>query len=694
MEPLLIEIGTEEIPSGYIEPALNAFKSMLVERLQKARIECGRAAVYGTPRRLAVYVENVAARQLSVTTELAGPPERVAFDQDGRPTVAAQKFAEKAGVSISRLEIKETDKGRYLFASQIEKGESTTAILRRILPDLILSIPFPKTMRWKSLRIAFARPIHSIAALYGSRVISFDVGDVKSGRNSFGHRFLAPGRIRLDHADQYIEKLFSSFVIADIDDRKQRMTQEMATITDGTGGIIAEDAELLDLVCNLVEYPVVVLGSFKPKFLELPPEILVTAMREHQRYFAVFDGRGNMMPHFVAVSNNRARDMRVVVSGYERVLSARLDDARFFYNSDLKISLDQMVEKLKSVVFQAKLGSLYEKTQRVRGLCSFLSEKSGMDEAGRGHLDSAALYAKADLVSQVVIEFPKLQGVIGRIYAEKAGKPGVVASAIEEHYRPTHSGGALPETKPGALLGIADKLDTLCGCFLVGLVPTGASDPNALRRQTIGLIQTARAMNFDFSVEAAIKRGMGLFDIDGGRPLEEAVADLNAFFKNRMAHMLEEESIPRDMAAAILAVSSDNIPDVWSRAHAFYNMKSQPGFESLAAAFKRVVNIIRKADPAETGQGDVQPSLFAEPSESALYEKFLTIEQQVNMHLAKQDAKSAFYGIAGIKEHVDRFFDDVMVMVDDMPIRKNRLALLKRISDLFARLADFTKIST
>ncbi len=694
MERLLIEIGTEEIPSGYIEPALNAFRTMLLERLRNARIECGDAVIYGTPRRLSVIIDNVASRQSSLTSEITGPPERVAYDENGQPTVAAKKFAEKNGVALNRLEIIETEKGRYLCTRKIEKGQATPVMLKQILPEVILTIPFPRTMRWKNLRIAFARPIHSLAALYGRSVVPFTVGNIKSGRNTFGHRFMSPGKIKLDHPEEYLEKLRSAFVIADISDRKAEMNEKMQQVVAETGGHIKPDDVLIDSVCNLVEYPEAVLGTFDRKFLELPSEILVTAMREHQRYFAVLDANENMMPHFVAVSNNKARDMRVVVSGYERVLAARLEDARFFYKTDLKRPLEEMVEKLKAVVFQAKLGSVYDKTERVRKLCAFIAMHVGLDAVQAENLDRAAMFCKADLVSHVVIEFPKLQGVIGRVYAEKAGEPQVVARAIEEHYRPTSSGGILPETIIGSILGVADKLDTLCGCFLEGMIPTGASDPYALRRQAIGLIQTALENNFNISLSDAIRYGMGLFENGDDKKLETAIEGLLDFVKNRMAHMLEEESISRDMASSVLAVSSDNIPDVWGRARAFCKMKSQPDFESLAVTFKRVVNIIRKADLSETGNGVVNPSLFENQAESILFEEFVETEKRVDDFLQTQDAEAAFHEIANIRKHVDRFFDDVMVMSEESDLRKNRLALLKRISDLFGRLADFSKIST
>ncbi len=694
MESLLIEIGTEEIPSGYIEPALDAFRNMLVERLRKERIACGEVAVYGTPRRLAVMAYDVALRQEPFTSEVTGPPERVGYDENGRPTVAARKFAEKNGVSVTRLAVRDTEKGRYLCIRKTDNGQKTVDILRREMPGLILSIPFPKTMRWKDLPIAFARPIHSIVALFGDRSFSFTVGDVKSGRNTFGHRFLAPGKIRLDHPGQYLQKLEDAYVIADPVRRKALMLKRMERAAAGTGGRILDDPALCDVVVNLVEYPEVVLGSFDARFLGLPPEILITAMREHQRYFAVMDEDNKMLPHFIAVSNNRAKNIDVVVSGYERVLAARLEDARFFYESDRKVPLDRMAQKLQDVVFQANLGSVWDKTQRIRRFCNYLAGAAGLEEADARHLDRAASLCKADLVSQVVIEFPKLQGVIGRIYAEKSGEDSVVAKAVEAHYRPVQSGGALPETRIGALLSVADKFDSLCGCFHIGLIPTGASDPYALRRQAIGLIQIARENNLDVSLAEAVRFGLGLFDAPAEQPREIVEQEILGFLKNRMAHMLEEEAVPRDMAAAVLSVSFDNVVDVWSRARAFARMKDLPDFQSLAVAFKRVVNIIRKADPTETRGGEVDPGRFEHSAETRLYEAFERVEQAVNRHLANRDAQSAFSEIATIREPVDRFFDDVMVMADDDALRKNRLALLRRISDLFARLADFSRVST
>ncbi|MCF8110645.1 MAG: glycine--tRNA ligase subunit beta [Desulfobacteraceae bacterium] len=693
MNSLLIEIGTEELPSGYIVPALNSFCAALGQRLRDLRIECGQAGMYGTPRRLAVMIENVADKQRPAATRITGPPEKVAFDREGRPTVAARKFAEKSGVSVNKLELIDTEKGRYVCVEKTDSGRFTAAVLREILPGLISSIPFPKTMRWGELRVSFARPVHSIVALLGKRAISFEFAGIKSGRHTFGHRFMKPGRIRLDSADHYPEALAEAYVLADMEQRRSVMYESMLQTVKKAGGGILEDPELVETNNNLVEYPAVVLVGFDHKFLELPREILVTAMREHQRYFAVVDEKNRILPYFVSVNNTRARDMRIVAAGHERVLKARLEDAKFFYQTDLKISFEDRVESLKSVIFQAELGSVYDKTMRIKKLAEILCGRLGISGPRLEHARRAALLCKTDLVSHVVDEFPRLQGIMGRVYAKAWGEADEVAYAIEDHYRPSYSGGPLPETTTGAVLAIADKTDTICGCFRAGLVPTGASDPYALRRQGIGIIQITLEKGFDFSLIEIIRAGLEMSGMKK-EDLDKKAAGVFEFLKNRIAYLLEDSGIAKDLAAAAISASADSIPDVWSRAEALHKLKSAPDFDSLAVAFKRVVNIIRKADQAEVAGAGVNEKLFAEPAEKKLFESFLQAKQNVSSCLARGRVDEAFSEIAALKPEVDMFFDTVLVMSEDEATRKNRLALLKQISDLFARLADFSRIST
>ncbi|MFW6053052.1 MAG: glycine--tRNA ligase subunit beta, partial [Desulfosalsimonas sp.] len=494
-------------------------------------------------------------------------------------------------------------------------------------------------------------------------------------------------------AEQYLDALADAYVLADMDQRRSVMYENMLRAVKKSGGGILEDPELVETNNNLVEYPAVVLGGFESKFLELPREILVTAMREHQRYFAVVDERDRILPYFVSVNNTRARDMRVVAAGHERVLKARLEDARFFYQADLKISPEDRVESLKSVVFQAELGSVYDKTMRIKKLAEILCSRLGISGRELENARRAALLCKTDLVSHVVDEFPKLQGVMGRIYAKAGGYEDEVAYAIEDHYKPSYSGGPLPEATTGAVLCIADKTDTICGCFSAGLVPTGASDPYALRRQGIGIIQTALDRNFDFSLTEIIRAGLEMSGMKD-EELDRKAAGVFGFLKNRIAYLLEDSGVAKDLAAAAISASADSIPDVWSRAKALHKLKSAPDFDSLAVAFKRVVNIIRKADQSEVAGAAVSEKLFAEPAEKKLFESFLQARENVSSCLVQGRFDEAFSEIAALKPDVDMFFDTVLVMSEDEGTRKNRLALLKQISDLFGRLADFSRIST
>jgi glycyl-tRNA synthetase beta chain len=697
MDKLLLEIGTEEIPAGYIQPALEALSAELLRQLDRARIDHGKAATYATPRRLAVTVEAVAPKQRSVTEEISGPPEKVAFDAQGQPTMAAVKFAEKVGLPLKRLRVEETARGRYLVARKTQRGLASRTLLKEILPRAILSIPFPKTMIWGELHVRFARPIHTLVALLGKSLISFELGNIRSGRTTAGHFFMHPSRIKLADADSYVEALGAVDVMVDIDSRREAVREGVARAATGMGGKVLPDDDLLDIVTNLVELPFPTAGRFDDEFLELPDEVLITAMREHQKYFAVADEKGGLLPGFIAVNNTRARDMGLVARGHERVIRARLADAKFFYRADLQEKLDERCERLRGVLFHAKLGTVYEKVQRVRRIAVFLARQTAAgagvsEETLAAHADRASWLSKSDLVSQMVGEFPKLQGVMGRIYADKAGEPPEVAVAIEEHYRPTYSGGALPGTLTGAICSIADKIDSICGFFSVGLVPTGGADPYALRRQGIGLVQIMRDRGFSFSLAELIRQALAGFDIADNGDRERLAAQVATFLERRMARMLAEEGFSRDVIAAVLAVSADDVPNAWQRVAVLEKLKAEPDFEPLAVSFKRVVNIIRKS--GQELADAVDEGIFQDPVESGLYGAFRETDQQVSSLLSRGEFQAALAAIASLRDRVDAFFDAVMVMADDATLRTNRLALLGKIAGLFARFADFSKIST
>ncbi len=687
---LLLEIGTEEIPAGYIKPALKGLSSLILQRMDDARIEHGKARTFGTPRRLAVEVADVADRQKRLVTEITGPPEKVGFDENGAPTLAAKKFAEKFGISVNSLTIKDTKKGRYLCAKKTEKGLAARTLLKSILPDVILSIPFPKTMKWADLSIEFARPIHSSLALLGNKVIPFVLGNVKSGRYIFGHSFMSPGRIRLSKPDDYIEIMRSNYVLIDPKERKKQVVRGIDKAAADCGGRVLQDDDLVDIVTNLVEYPAVVSGSFDKEFLELPGEVLITAMREHQKYFAVIDKENNLMPSFIAVNNTPARDMSLVAKGHERVLRARLKDAQFFYRGDIKKSFEDLVEKLKGVLFQAGLGTVYDKVIRVQNLTGYLSEVANFDSDLKKKALRAAYLCKADLVSQVVDEFPKLQGVMGRVYAAASGEPDVVSSAIEEYYWPVYSGGQLPETETGAILAIADKIDSICGCFVTGLIPTGASDPYALRRQGIGIVQIMLDKNFSFQLSSLIEKSVTLLSERNADEIKKISDSVYLFLQNRIANLLSEQGFSKDVIAAIVSVSVDHVPDIWNRARALEKLKAEPDFEPLTIAFKRVVNIIKKAGHFETNK--VDESLFEHECEAVLFADYKKIKEKVLDDLDKGLFEQALFDIASLRDSVDAFFDGALVMAEDSSIRNNRLSLLTQIEELFRLFADFSKI--
>ncbi len=693
MEDFLLEIGCEEIPASYIRPALDALKAGIGDFLDQSRISFGEIKTYGTPRRLAVYVSRVAPRQEPKVIEQVGPPRRVAFDDSGKPTVAAVKFAQRAGVPVSRLVIKETPRGPYVAAVIKDKGKATTSILRDALPGIILSLPFPKKMRWAGYKIAFARPIRWIVAMYGKRVVPFSVGPVKSGRYTRGLRFSSNRRMKISHPCEYVKSLSDAGIVCGIEDRISLLEKAIREKAKEAGGRVIEDKVLLEEVSCLVESCQVLLGTFDPDFLALPREILVTAMKEHQRYFAL-EGDSGLLPGFIVVNNTPVRDPAVSVKGHERVLRARLEDARFFYENDVKVPLDQMVGRLKDVIFQQSLGSMFDKTCRIVELVSALCRKMGCNETEHEHARRAAYLSKADLVSQVVYEFPSLQGVMGRIYAQKQGEPDDVAIAIEEHYRPVHSRGALPKTRTGIVVALADKLDTLSGCFHAGLIPTGAADPYGLRRQAIGVIQILKANDISLDLVEIIKDALIPFSAGDAAIQENTAKSIHSFVVQRIAGLLEEEGIPKDLVAAVLSAGNRDIPDVWARARGLLRLKQAPDFADIAVSFKRVKNILSKADPAEVGGATLDPGLLRLPEEKELYARSGEIQKAVAQHIENKEMDAAFQIAASIRPVLDRFFDAVLVMDPDISLRKNRLALLGTISAIFERLADFSRIST
>jgi glycyl-tRNA synthetase beta chain len=687
MSELLLEIGTEEIPSGFTPKAMEEMQSLLEKAFQAQRIGYKDIKPMGTPRRLVLVATGVAPAQEGRIVETIGPAKRIAFDPQGNPTKAALGFARGQGIPVEELQTVRTEKGEYVCARKEEKGEETFQLLPAILPRLIASIPFPKSMRWMDLDNSFARPIHWLLALFDGKVIPFQIGNIASGNVSRGHRFMALGSFQVKDLPDYLRRLKNSFVIVNPEERRELILAEVNKAAGEVSGHIFKDDGLLEIVTHLVEYPVALRGGFGKEFLSLPREVLISAMREHQRYFSVCDAKGDLLPYFIAVSNTKPRDPRVVIRGNERVLRARLSDAQFFFMEDQKAPFAHRLEGLKKVVYHSKLGTSYEKVMRVSGLADFLAQR--IDPSLLETVKRAAVLCKGDLITGMVGEFPSLQGVMGQVYARLSGEKEEVALAIYEHYLPTASGGALPTSQPGAILSLSDKLDTISGCFGVGLIPTGTADPYALRRQTLGIINIILDKRFSLSLSELIEKSLSCLKEKIERPLQEVQAEVLEFFKGRMQNLLVGRGIAADAVEAASASGFDDLMDLEKRAQALHDLKKEPGFEPLAVAFKRVVNISKSHPPAP-----VSPEWFENPAEDRLLEAYRLIGQNAEASITRKDYPSALKELSLLRKPVDEFFDGVMVMVEDEKVRTNRLSLLSNISQLFFKIGDFSKITT
>jgi glycyl-tRNA synthetase beta chain len=685
VKELFLEIGTEEIPAGFIPRAMAEMEAIISRELTNARLSYSTVQTMATPRRLALVVKEIPVVQPDAEITATGPSKKAAFDADGKPTRAAEGFARGQGVTVDELRVITTDKGEYLAVTKTETGRPTPELLSEILPALIAAIPFKKSMRWGDQDVRFARPIHWIVALFDGIVVPFVFGNIESGSASRGHRFMANTSFPVRNFNHYLDECERHFVIVDPERRKELVRRESHRVAAAAGGHLLPDEELLEQITYLVEYPSAVHGTFSREFLKVPKEVLITSMRSHQRYFSIVDGQGNLMPGFITINNTLTDDPSVVVKGNERVLRARLSDARFFFEEDQKVRLDERVEELKKVVYQQKLGTSFEKMERFRALAEELAER--LNPAVKPQTSRAAWLCKADLVSGMVGEFPEVQGVMGREYALLEGEDRDVACAIAEHYLPIQAGGELPASDIGAFVSIADKLDTICGCFGVGLIPTGAADPYALRRATIGIIGIILEKGYRLGIASLIDRSLDLLEAKLLRPKEQVRAEVLEFFRNRFVNLLGAE-FAADAVDAAVAAEFDDLVDVKSRIVALAAFRSHPDFEPLAVAFKRIGNIIKGGTDAL-----VDPSLFHDEAEGALYQAFHEVKIQVTSLVEQGAWLDALTRIATLRAPVDGFFEKVMVMAEDQQVRSNRLALLTVIDRMFGRIADFSRIA-
>jgi glycyl-tRNA synthetase beta chain len=684
---LLLEIGTEEIPAAFLPKALRDLKEIARTEMAANLISHGEIRTMGTPRRLFLSIDEVAQRQQDQMIEKLGPAVRAAFDEQGNPSRAAVGFARGQGIDVAELERITTEKGEYVCARKKITGEATEGLLPAILTKVITDIPFRKSMRWSDQEFRFARPIHWILALFDGRVVPFRIANVESGNTSRGHRFMGPDPFPVGNLRGYLAGTRDRFVIVDPAERKEiiRRETEKAATTVGGGVLLSE--ELLETVTFLTEFPTVVCGNFDREYLKLPKEVLITTMISHQKYFPVVDEKGALLPHFITINNTLARDPAVVKRGNEKVIRARLSDARFFFEADRKIPLDRRVDDLRKVVFHTLLGTSYEKVLRFRILANRIAGR--LDPTVACRVDRAALLAKADLDTQMVGEFAELQGIMGREYALLAGEDPIVAKAIAEHYLPTAAGGSLPETDEGAIVSIADKTDTICGFFGVDLIPTGTADPYALRRQALGIINIILAKRYPLPLDTLIDESLATLGPLLKRPADEIKTIVLEFLMGRFANLLIAQGHPYDVVDAVLATGVLNLVTADDRIRAMETFKSDPDFQPLAVAFKRVVNIIRGFQ-----NGSVDPGLFSGMEEKNLHEAFLKIRETVFTHVSRGDYSGVLGELARLRKPVDAFFETVLVMAEDEKIRFNRLSLLEEISTLFHNVADFSKIVT
>jgi glycyl-tRNA synthetase len=713
----LLEIGTEEIPASYIEPTLNQIENSLRNILTSNRIDFDNIQVFGTPRRMTASITKVATSQPDRVVEVMGPPKKAAFDDSGNPTKAGEGFAKKYGMNASDLKIKSTDKGEYVYLLNPEKGRSTAKVLADELPQLISSLDFPKSMHFSSFedgKFQFARPLRWIVALLGDEIIKFKIGRVTSDKYTFGHRFLSESDLRLETRDMslmpieiktasfdnYKETLKNAGVIVDHNDRRKMIREQVSDILKAEGCSDYIDAEILEIVTFLVEMPKPIVGTFSESYLVVPVEVLETAMKKHQRYFSLHSKDGEngspLLPKFITITNG-AGDDAVIRHGNERVLRSRLDDAQFFYNEDQKSNFAEKLEKLNHVVFQEELGTLYDKSQRIKELAGFLCDEIGLDADTRQNAIRASELCKVDLVTSMVGEFPTLQGIIGGYYAGNSGENDDTAKAIMSHYKPNSPTDDLPNTVTGCIVSIADKLDTIVGYFATGNIPTGSQDPYALRRQAMGIVRIAVEKEFKLNLDYAIAKSIELYNQGSKIKIEDPkLADTIAeFLKGRISAILSDK-FAYDIVDAILLVGETNATKIFKRADVLTEFRKRDDFDSIYPALNRVIRILPNRELIkDVYKGDsfkINTSLFQDKSESDLYESITRIEKNVYEFSAEDNYKAVIDNVATIYDSIDSFFDKVMVMVEQEDIKINRLAMLYRIAGMIYLVADISKL--
>lgn len=706
---LLLEIGTEELPYQFISPALRELAGSTEALLREKRLSYGTIHVFGTPRRLAVMVEEIPAKQAAARQEIMGPPKTVAFTKDGQPTQAAQGFAKSQGISAKELEIRETSKGAYLCAVKQDDGRATDELLGEHLPRVIQDLSFSKSMQWDETRMRFARPIRWLVALYGKRVIPIELAGVRSGSRTWGHRFLKGARtvpmskgVEIKTPESYLKTLEQAAVYADQEQRRSIIQAQLASLAKSAKGEVYQENqdELLEQAVFTLEWPHAILGRFNPDYLRLPQDVLITAMKEHQGYFSLVDRDGLLLPRFITVTNMELADMDLIRTGHERVLAARLADAQYFFDEDRKTKLTARVDQLKGVVFHQKLGSLYQKTERIMSLIVSLAEAMGLQEFNDS-CQRAALLSKADLTTGMVGEFPILQGIMGEEYAGREGESEDVSLALGEQYLPRSIDESIPQTVVGKLLSLADRLDTLTAFFRMGILPSGSEDPFGLRRHALGVVRIIIESQLKVNVLDLVDSADRLLELQGvvsanginkegkvvtqGKLLEFLTDRLRYY--GRTMHGLRD-----DVMEAVLAARREDeyeLQDLFSRMHALQAITRQSEFDPLMVGFKRAHHLVEKE---QWTQAQIDQAILEHPTERVLFKGVTEAQDSIPLFIANRDYSAALDAFIRMKPAIDDFFTGVLVNTDNAAIRANRLSLLYAVDQLFLSFADFSRI--
>lgn len=682
----LFEIGCEELPAKHLISLRDQMAVLFESELTKAQLTFSNIKMFATPRRLAIFISQLATQQPDQHIEKRGPAKAAAFDADGNPTKAVQGFAKSCGIEVTALETRQTEKGDWLYFSKQETGKKTQELLPAMIQFVLDKLPMPKRMRWGDGSVGFLRPIRWLCAVLGSNALIFDCYGLTSSNQSLGHRFHQPQAIVIDSAAAYQTIMQKNHVIVDVEERKQLITEKANELVKSINGHVAIDPELLIEVSGLVEWPVPLLANFDQRFLKVPQEALISAMQDHQKFFPVLDADKKILPHFIAVSNIESCNPQHVVQGNERVMRARLSDAEFFFQTDSKTTLKSRHEKLKNVVFQAKLGTVFEKSERIALLSRDLALKSNIDP---DLAEQAAQLCKVDLLTDMVGEFPELQGIMGYYYAIHDNEPESLAIAIKEHYMPRFAGDTCPATKLGMIVALADRIDSLVGIFGINMMPTGDKDPYALRRAANGILRICIESQLSFDLRDMLTKAVLDFKID--LPNQNVVEDCLNFIFDRL------KSYSNDLGfdALIYSAVHANLPtvpyDFLQRMLAVKTFRQDPAAQALVAANKRVSNILSKTKM--TNHTNINTDLLADQSEQILVERLVAKQQQLQPLLQQQAYTELLQSLAELREPIDQFFDNVMVMADDEKLRANRLAILTALRELFTSVADIALLA-